>query len=176
MIGTIRVLMLLSFVSLLLLFVPADAAAEESLVPTFQNLSELQTAIDYVWILASSALVFLMQAGFMALESGLARAKNSINIAIKNMVDFVMSIAGFWLIGFGLMFGQSFHGLIGTSDYLMDIGANPWRALTSGRPGRRKNGYENSSKKSSGVPMESSGISALIWERMWKQYACRLAR
>ncbi len=117
-----------------LLFLPLglwaqEAGADTSGSPTFQNLADLQAAVDYVWILASSALVFLMQAGFMALESGLARAKNSINISIKNMADFVMSVAGFWLVGFGLMFGRSHMGLFGTTDFLMDIGTNSWRAV-----------------------------------------------
>ena len=46
-----------------------------------------------------------MQAGFLWLETGLVRAKSSVNIAIKNMMDFCVSAAMFWAIGFGLMFG-----------------------------------------------------------------------
>ena len=46
-----------------------------------------------------------MQAGFLWLETGLVRAKSSVNIAIKNMMDFFVSAAMFWAVGFGLMFG-----------------------------------------------------------------------
>ena len=35
-----------------------------------------------------AALVFLMQGGFLCLESGLTRTKNSINVAFKNVADF----------------------------------------------------------------------------------------
>ena len=54
-----------------------------------------------------------MQAGFCCLESGYVRAKNSINVAIKNLVDFSVSGLLFWLIGFAVVFGTSWGGLIG---------------------------------------------------------------
>ncbi len=105
----------------------AHAAAQD--IATGSALADLRTGLDYVWILAASALVFLMQAGFMALESGMARAKNSINIAIKNLADFIIAVAGFWAIGFGLMFGVSNGGWFGTTDFFMNIGDNSWRAV-----------------------------------------------
>ena len=40
---------------------------------------------DMLWVVVASSLVFLMQAGFACLEFGLARAKNSINVAVKNL-------------------------------------------------------------------------------------------
>ena len=61
---------------------------------------------DMLWIIISASLVFLMQPGFMCLESGMTRSKNSINVAIKNFADFVLSAGVFWLLGFGLMFGD----------------------------------------------------------------------
>ena len=73
--------------------------------------------IDQLWILLCSGLVFLMQAGFMCLESGLTRAKNSINVAVKNIADFGISVALFWAFGYGIMFGISHAGWIGTSDF-----------------------------------------------------------
>ncbi|MBT7550695.1 MAG: hypothetical protein HN611_18665 [Gemmatimonadetes bacterium] len=42
---------------------------------------------DMLWVVVASSLVFLLQAGFTCLESGLARAKNSINVAVKNLTD-----------------------------------------------------------------------------------------
>jgi ammonium transporter, Amt family len=69
--------------------------------------------IDITWLLICSFLVFLMQAGFMCLESGLTRSKNSINVAIKNLTDFAISVMLFWLFGFALMHGTSVNGWIG---------------------------------------------------------------
>ena len=48
----------------------------------------LQANLDTFWLLMCSILVFLMQAGFMCLESGLTRRKSSINVALKNLADF----------------------------------------------------------------------------------------
>jgi len=55
-------------------------------------------------------LVFFMQAGFTLLEAGAIRAKNSINVAIKNISDLVVSISAFFIFGFALMFGESVWG------------------------------------------------------------------
>ncbi|MEM9588063.1 MAG: hypothetical protein AAGA03_12350, partial [Planctomycetota bacterium] len=71
--------------------------------------------IDYLMVIAASALVFLMQAGFLCLESGLSRNKNSINVALKNVADFVVACLGFWGVGFGIMFGASWLGVAGAS-------------------------------------------------------------
>ncbi|SFM10189.1 ammonium transporter, Amt family [Desulfomicrobium norvegicum] len=73
--------------------------------------------IDLLWILISASLVFLMQPGFMCLESGLTRSKNSINVAIKNFADFVLSAAVFWVLGFGLMFGHLSWDLFHVPDF-----------------------------------------------------------
>ncbi|MFT5207917.1 MAG: Amt family ammonium transporter, partial [Candidatus Omnitrophota bacterium] len=68
-----------------------------------------------------------MQAGFLCLESGITRSKNSINVAIKNLADFSIAALMFWVIGFGLMFGQSLNGLIGTSLFFQPFEYNnPW--------------------------------------------------
>ena len=80
------------------------------------------SVLDNFWVIISSVLVFLMQPGFMCLESGLTRSKNSINVAIKNLADFVFSVMGFWLVGFGLMFGLSHSGIIGTSGFMAEFG------------------------------------------------------
>ena len=74
--------------------------------------------IDLLWLLLCSGLVFLMQAGFMCLESGLTRAKNSINVAVKNIADYGISVALFWVFGYGVMFGVSQLGWWGTNQFL----------------------------------------------------------
>lgn len=80
-----------------------------------------KSLVDIVWVLVSAGLVFLMQAGFMCLESGLTRAKNSINVAIKNITDFGISVCLYWTFGFALMFGASASGLFGTTHFFVPV-------------------------------------------------------
>ena len=67
----------------------------------------VQTNLDFVWIVVAGALVFLMQAGFALLETGLTRAKNAANIIMKNVMDASAGVVVFFLVGFGLMFGRA---------------------------------------------------------------------
>ncbi|NCF18652.1 MAG: ammonium transporter [Haliea sp.] len=80
-----------------------------------------QLKLDLLWIYLCSGLVFIMQAGFLCLESGLTRRKNSINVAIKNLADFCLTTVVFWLVGFGLMFGVSRGGWFGSSAFTLDF-------------------------------------------------------
>ena len=84
------------------------------------------SSIDVLWIVIAASMVMLMQGGFTLLETGLVRAKNSINVAIKNFVDFCLSAGLFWMVGFGLMFGSSFNGWFGTSNFFVGNGPTPW--------------------------------------------------
>jgi len=58
-------------------------------------------------------LVFWMNAGFALVESGLCRAKNATNILAKNFIVFAASTISFWVIGWGLMFGDG-NSFVGT--------------------------------------------------------------
>lgn len=75
---------------------------------------------DIFFLVMCSFLVMFMQAGFLMLESGLVRAKNSINVAAKNLLDLILVFLAFWTVGFGLMFGDSIQGLLGSSLFLVD--------------------------------------------------------
>ena len=80
-----------------------------------QEVIEILTSnIDTLWVIDCAILVFIMQAGFMCMETGLSRHKNSINVALKNAADFGVSVVIFWIFGFGIMFGTSFNGFFGT--------------------------------------------------------------
>lgn len=83
------------------------------------------TLVDFVWVLTSAALVFMMQAGFCCLESGYVRSKNSVNVAAKNFADFCISTGIFWCVGYGLMFGASSNGIIGTTDFVFSVSDDP---------------------------------------------------
>ena len=78
------------------------------------NLESVKSFVDTLWVINCAILVFIMQAGFMCMETGLSRYKNSINVALKNAADFGVSVVIFWIFGFGLMFGKSYNGLFGT--------------------------------------------------------------
>jgi len=80
------------------------------------------TSIDILWVILSASLVFLMQAGFLCLEAGSTRSKNTINVVIKNISDFGLSVLCFWLFGYGLMFGNSYQGWLGTSEIAPEVG------------------------------------------------------
>ena len=89
----------------------------------------VQTHADYVWTLVAAALVFFMQAGFAMVETGMTRAKNAINIMMKNLMDFALGSLAYWAIGFGLMFGVTTTGFFGTSGFFLSDftpGGDPW--------------------------------------------------
>ncbi len=78
------------------------------------DLGSVKSFVDTLWVIDCAILVFIMQAGFMCMETGLSRQKNSINVALKNAADFGVAVVIFWIFGFGLMFGTSWNGFIGT--------------------------------------------------------------
>lgn len=73
-----------------------------------------QTNSDHIWTMTAAALVLMMQFGFLLLEAGMVRSKNSINVAQKNISDFFLAVVVFYCFGFALMFGASTHGWFGS--------------------------------------------------------------
>jgi len=91
-------------------------------------IAKVQKNVDFVWTLVAAFLVFLMQAGFAMVETGFTRAKNAINIMMKNLMDFSVGSLAYWAIGFGLMFGVS-NGWFGSSGFFFSdfaIDKDPW--------------------------------------------------
>lgn len=76
-------------------------------------------AINMLWTVVTGMLVFWMQAGFAFVEAGFTRAKNVINILMKNLMDQAVGSLAFWAVGFGLMFGTSYMGLFGTDGFFL---------------------------------------------------------
>jgi Amt family ammonium transporter len=64
----------------------------------------LSNQVNWLWTVVAACLVFFMQAGFAFVEAGMVRAKNLINIMMKNLADLSIGTLGFWAIGFGIMF------------------------------------------------------------------------
>ncbi|MGM7720018.1 ammonium transporter [Metabacillus sp. Hm71] len=71
--------------------------------------------LNTVWIVIAAAMVLFMEGGFSLLEAGLVRTKNAVNVTMKIFVDLTIGALVFWMIGFGIMFGQDAFGFIGTS-------------------------------------------------------------
>jgi len=79
----------------------------------------MYSSVDTIWVLLATVLVFFMQAGFAMVETGFTRAKNAGNIIMKNLMDFAVGTIVFWILGFGLMFGATKYGIIGTLDFFV---------------------------------------------------------
>jgi Amt family ammonium transporter len=79
----------------------------------------MYSSVDTIWVLLGAALVFFMQAGFAMVETGFTRAKNAGNIIMKNTMDFALGSIVFWILGFGIMFGSTNFGVIGTPDFFV---------------------------------------------------------
>ena len=114
------------FLIFLLMLIPVALYAQGTSVEV--KISDVQTNADYVWTLVAAFLVFFMQAGFAMVEAGLTRSKNTVNILMKNLMDFSVGSLAFWAIGFGIMFGVT-NGIFGTtgfffSDFSLD--GDPW--------------------------------------------------
>jgi len=78
-----------------------------------------RSMLDAAWVLLCAGLVFLMQAGFMCLESGSTRAKNSINVAVKNLTDIGFSVVIFW--AFDQFQKQAQHASRAKSEFLANM-------------------------------------------------------
>ena len=63
-----------------------------------------------LWMLLAGILVFMMQAGFTLVESGMTRSKNAVNIAMKNLLDICVGSISYWLVGYSLMYGDTTNG------------------------------------------------------------------
>ena len=74
--------------------------------------------LNSIWVLCAAVFVFFMQAGFACMESGFSRSRNACNIWLKNLCDFCIGALVYYVIGFGLMYGDDYHGLIGINGFI----------------------------------------------------------
>jgi Amt family ammonium transporter len=93
---------------------------------------ELTIATSTVWVIFAAVLVMFMQAGFAFLEAGLTRMKNVGHIAAKNVLIFALASLVYFVVGYGIAFGDGGNGLVGGSgflpsiDDLMTVGESPF--------------------------------------------------
>jgi Amt family ammonium transporter len=79
---------------------------------------ELLIATSTLWVVLAAVLVMFMQAGFAFLEAGLTRMKNVGHVAAKNVLTFSIASIVFYLVGFGIAFGDGGTGLFGGSGFV----------------------------------------------------------
>ena len=113
--------LVLPAVAVLLVFILLLAAPVLAADPTGAETlkSDPKAPANYVWVLVTAFLVFLMQAGFAMLEGGFCRSKNTANLMLKNLMDFAICSLVFMAIGFAFMFGADKGGFIGTTGWFL---------------------------------------------------------
>lgn len=115
--------------------VSAPAISTDSIMSSLETaaatVSEMAMSIDTVWVLVAAALVFWMQAGFALVEAGFTRSKNTVNILMKNLIDFSFGSIAFFLVGYGIMFGtgNGFWGVFSTYNDSIWTGGIPSEAF-----------------------------------------------
>ena len=100
---------------------PAEAAAPAADEP---EVTPEMFTVNNVWMMVATFLVFIMHLGFATLESGLTRAKNTVNILFKNTMIISIGLLTYALIGFNAMYPGDWwmDGYLG--DYFA-FGINP---------------------------------------------------
>lgn len=80
---------------------------------------EVTELLDILWLTIAALLVFFMQAAFALLESGMSRSKNAVNVMMKNYFDVCASTLAFGIFGYGIVYGESLHGFIGSDKFFI---------------------------------------------------------
>jgi Amt family ammonium transporter len=110
-----------AWIAALILLCAGTASAAPDVTALKASLDEQSARIDQLWVLIAACLVFVMQAGFLCFEVGSVRRKTVKSVAVKNGADWIVCALAFFLLGFGLMFGHSAGGIVGT-DLFMGVG------------------------------------------------------
>ncbi|MBS6765752.1 MAG: ammonium transporter [Clostridium sp.] len=90
--------------------------------------------INIMWTMLGAFLVYFMQAGFAMCEAGFTRAKNTGNILMKNMMDFVLGSLFFFIFGFAIMHGTDWNGIIGIRGFFNPVSLADADGLMNGLP------------------------------------------
>ena len=90
-----------------------------------QDVSDEMFTVNNTWMLVATFLVFIMHLGFAALESGMTRAKNTVNILFKNTAIIAIGLLTYAIVGFNLMYPGDFSlgEFVGFAGFGLDPGA-----------------------------------------------------
>ncbi|CAM9777356.1 unnamed protein product [Ectocarpus fasciculatus] len=114
-------------------------SSDPSLPATLGDVQALGADMDIFWLMFGAILVFFMQTGFAMLEVGSVSIKNTKNILIKNIGDASLGAICWWLLGFGVAFGDTSGKFIGTNTFALK------GAFFEGEDGTLTNGYSYAS-------------------------------
>src|SRR5437016_4476515 len=89
-----------------------SAAGASPLADVVHQTNDFVSPVNTIWVLVTAFLVFFMQAGFMALEAGFARSRETVNVLLECVFDTCLCGMLYWAIGFAFQFGAG-NGLIG---------------------------------------------------------------
>lgn len=78
------------------------------------SFEDVEDALDNAWLVISAILIFMMQAGFAMLEAGSVSSESTVNVLFKNVSDTCISSVAFWLLGYGLAYGDAWMGYVKT--------------------------------------------------------------
>ena len=94
-------------------------------VASAQDVSPEMFTVNNTWMLVATFLVFIMHLGFAALESGMTRAKNTVNILFKNTAIIAIGLLTYAIVGFNLMYPGDFSlgEFFGFAGFGLDPGA-----------------------------------------------------
>ncbi len=85
--------------------VAAATAGAPTLEELGAGLGHLTIGVNMFFVMVGVFLIFFMQAGFMMVETGFCRAKNSAHVAMTNFIVFGVGALTYWAVGFALQFG-----------------------------------------------------------------------
>jgi len=72
------------------------------------QISQNLLTVNNVWMMIAVFLVFIMHLGFAGVEAGFGQSKNTVNILFKNTLTPLIGIITYYLVGFNLMYPDSF--------------------------------------------------------------------
>lgn len=77
-----------------------------------------------LWTCIAAAMVFIMHLGFSALEAGLCRSKNTVNILFKNVFIICVGLLTYALFGFNTHYPGDFNGWFSFGGPIGDLNAD----------------------------------------------------
>ncbi len=114
----------------------AWASSTDTSDPT-GTFSHTDISVNLLWVIVGAVLVIFMQAGFALVETGFCRAKHAAHVVSTNFAIFGLGFVGFYILGFGLMFGGFTAPMIGLNTaaggaHANLIGSGNWVFLWKG--------------------------------------------
>jgi Amt family ammonium transporter len=115
---------LIPFLFVILFLIIANVTHAQETPETPEPVASLpQNVADIIWLCLTAFLVFFMQAGFAMVETGLTRAKNAVNIMMKNLLDFSFGAVLFWAVGYAIMYSSGDNNIFGFDTNLFLLGS-----------------------------------------------------